>query len=139
MADFAHDLEAHRRIKQLEKSLEGRGGPPHNGDMEPRIAKLEEFAQDTRERLTRVETKLDHIDKEVSNFKWWVIAQIVAGLLAVLGTGIAIQQMTVASFQGAAQIAKDAAPQAPSAPPQIIIVPQGYERGNGLQAPPVKP
>ena len=107
------------------------GEPPDNESMGTRVAKLEDFAIETRERLARVETKLDHINTEVSNFKWWVIAQIVAGLLAVLGTGIAIQQMTVASFQGAAQVAKDAAPPAPTQPPIIINVP--------AQSPPTKP
>lgn len=115
------------------------GEPPDNHGMETRVSKLEDFAIETRERLARVETKLDHINTEVSNFKWWVIAQIVAGLLAVLGTGIAIQQMTVASFQGAAQVAKDAAPPAPAQQPIIINVPQGYELGNGKQTPPAKP
>lgn len=108
------------------------GGSGHNDGMEARVGKLEDFAHEARERLARVETKIDHIDKEVSNFKWWVVAQIVAGLLAVLGTGIAIQQMTVASFQGAAQVAKDAAPVvAPSPQPIIINVP--------AQAQPAKP
>lgn len=102
------------------------GGPPHNGSMEARISALETFAQDAKERLTRVELKLDHIEKEVGQVKWWIIAQIVAGIVAVLGTGIAIQQMTVATFQGAAQVAKDASPSAPAAaqqPPIIINVP----------------
>lgn len=111
------------------------GEPPHNDGMEARIAKIENRLDRVDDRLdkmdgrldqmdgrlTRVEVKLDHIDKEVGQFKWWVIAQIVAGMLAVLGTGIAIQQMTVASFQGAAQVAKDAAPAAP-APQQPIII-----------------
>ena len=35
------------------------GGPPYDGDMEERVAKLEDFAQDTRDRLARIETKLD--------------------------------------------------------------------------------
>lgn len=101
------------------------GQPPDNGDMEARFAKIETRLDQVDDRLTRVEVKLDHIDKEVSNFKWWVIAQIAAGLLAVLGTGIAIQQMTVASFQGAAQVAKDAAPAAQSSPqPIVITIPQ---------------
>ena len=112
--------------------------PPDNHGMEARIAKIENRLDQVDNRLTRVEVNLEHIDKEVSNFKWWVIAQIAAGLLAVLGTGIAIQQMTVAAFQGAAQVAKDAAP-APAQPPIIINVPQGYERGNGTPAPPAKP
>ena len=101
------------------------GQPPDNGDMEARFAKIETRLDQVDDRLTRVEVKLEHIDKEVSNFKWWVIAQIAAGLLAVLGTGIAIQQMTVASFQGAAQVAKDAAPAAQSSPqPIVITIPQ---------------
>jgi hypothetical protein len=33
--------------------------PPDNDDMEARVAKLEEFAQDTRDRLARIETRLD--------------------------------------------------------------------------------
>ena len=110
------------------------GQPPDNGDMEARFAKIETRLDQVDDRLTRVEVKLDHIDKEVSNFKWWVIAQIAAGLLAVLGTGIAIQQMTVASFQGAAQVAKDAAPAPvaqPAPQPIIITIPQGHEVGNG--------
>ena len=114
------------------------GQPPDNGDMEARFAKIETRLDQVDDRLTRVEVKLEHIDKEVSNFKWWVIAQIAAGLLAVLGTGIAIQQMTVASFQGAAQVAKDAAPAPvaqPAPQPIIITIPQGYEVGNGKPAP----
>lgn len=94
------------------------GDPPHNDGMETRFAALEDFAQDTRDRMARVETKLDHIEKEVSNFKWWVVAQIVAALLTVVGTGIAIQQMTVATFQAAGQQAP-----AQQQPPIIINVP----------------
>ncbi|WP_312834774.1 hypothetical protein [Comamonas sp.] len=112
--------------EDLKDRLDGRGEPPHNGGMEARLTALEAFAQDAKDRLTRVETKLDHIEKEVGQVKWWIIAQIVAGIVAVLGTGIAIQQMTVATFQGAAQVAKDATPSAPAAaqqPPIIINVP----------------
>lgn len=112
-------------IGPIARRLDVGGEPPDNGAMEARIAKIETRLDQVDDRLTRVEVKLDHIDKEVSNFKWWVIAQIAAGLLAVLGTGIAIQQMTVASFQGAAQVAKDAAPAAQSSPqPIVITIPQ---------------
>lgn len=97
-------------------------GPPHNGSMEARISALETFAQDAKDRMTRVEIKLDHIEKEVVQFKWWIIAQIVAGMLAVLGTGIAIQQMTVATFQGAAQVAKDVSPSATTPAQQAPII-----------------
>lgn len=118
---------AERRIDRLKSGgpIDPTGGGGDNGDMETRVARLEDFAEKTGERLgrvdeklVRVETKLDHIEKEVSNFKWWVIAQIVAALLTVVGTGVAIQQMTVATFQAAGQQAP-----APQQPPIIINVP----------------
>lgn len=119
MAEFAHDLDAQRRLREIERKMASGGPPTDNDEMEARLTKLEEFANDAKERLTRVETKLDHIDKEVSNFKWWVVAQIFAGLLTVVGTGIAIQQMTVSTFQAAGAQAQPT-PQ----PPIIITVPQ---------------
>ena len=69
-------------IGPIARRLDVGGEPPDNGAMEARIAKIETRLDQVDDRLTRVEVKLDHIDKEVSNFKWWVIAQIAAGLLA---------------------------------------------------------
>lgn len=66
-------------------------------------------------RLVKIETKLDHIEKEVGQVKWWIVAQIAAGFITVVGTGIAIQQMTVATFQAAA------GQPAPAATPPVII------------------
>lgn len=94
-------------------------GSGDNDDMNTaRIIKLEEFAEDAKQRLTRVETKLDHIEKEVSNFKWWLLGAIITILLTVLGTGIGIQQMTVSTFQAAG-----AQNQPAQQPPIIINVP----------------
>ena len=59
MADFAYDFSAHKKLDAIEKRLESGGGPPHNGGMEARVLKLEDFAVETRDRLTRIETKLD--------------------------------------------------------------------------------
>ena len=96
--------------------------PPDNDGMEPRVAALEDFAQDTRERMARVETKLDHIEKEVSQTKWWLIGStltiILTVIATVIGTGIGIQQMTVTTFQAAGQQAAPPQPQ-----PIIINVP----------------
>lgn len=125
--------------RQLRRGTE----PPDNGEMETRVAKIEDHLNQLDGRLTRVEVKIDHIDKEVSNFKWWLIGAIVTVMLTVLGTSIGIQQMTVATFQGAAQVAKDAAPAPvvqPAPQPIIITIPQGHEVGNGRPAPaPTKP
>jgi len=118
MAEFAHDLAVERRLKVIERRMADGGPPADNGVMEARLIKLEEFADDAKQRLSRVETKLDHIDKEVSNFKWWVLAQIVAALLTVVGTGIAIQQMTVSTFLAAGAQSQPAQQQ-----PVIINVP----------------
>lgn len=49
------------RISDRMGAVESRGGPPHDGDMEPRVAKLEETMSDVRERLARIETKADSI------------------------------------------------------------------------------
>lgn len=93
-----------------------------NEGMEDRLTRLEAFAEDAKGRMTRVETKLDHIGQEVSNFKWWAAGSAVAIILAVigavLGTGVAIQQMTVSTFQAAGS-QQQLAPQ----PPIIVNVP----------------
>lgn len=122
MSDSAYSFGAYKRLSDLEakvSSFAGGGGSGHNDGMENRLITLEQFADDAKQRLARVETKLDHIDKEVSNFKWWVLAQIVAALLTVIGTGIAIQQMTVSTFQAAGAQAQPTQQQ-----PIIINVPQ---------------
>lgn len=92
-------------------------GGSDNGGMEltERVAHLETDMKDVRERMARVETTLNHIEREVSSTKWWILGQIVAGLLTVIGTGIAIQQMTVATFQAAGAQA------APTQPAPIVI------------------
>lgn len=99
-------------------------------DLSQRVGHLEDFAQDTRERMVRVETKLDHIEKEVSQTKWWLIGStltiILTVIATVIGTGIGIQQMTVTTFQAAGQQVP-----AQQQPPIIINVP-------GATQPPTK-
>lgn len=89
-----------------------------------RIIKLEEFAEDAKQRLTRVETRLEHIDREVSNVKWWIIGAVLTIVLTtigtVIGTGVGIQQMTVSTFQAAGAQNQPAPAQQP---PIIINVP----------------
>lgn len=105
-------------------SGDGDGHGPYDGGMEQRVAALEGFASDAKDKLTRIETKLEHLEKEVSTTKWWVAGSTVTIVLtmiaAVLGTGVAIQQMTVATFQAAGAQAN---PTQPAQPPIIINVP----------------
>ena len=86
-------------------------------------------------RLIRVEQKLEHIEKEVSSTKWWVAGStltiVLAMIATVLGTGVAIQQMTVTTFQAAAA---QASPAQPLQTPIIINVP-----AQAQQPPPAAP
>ncbi|MDO5288518.1 MAG: hypothetical protein Q4F13_02645 [Pseudomonadota bacterium] len=70
--------------------------PPDNGDMEARVQKLEQFSQDTRERLIRIEAKQDEFIKHYATKSdlteaknkiiVWVVASIfLAQLLPVIG------------------------------------------------------
>lgn len=108
---------------QKYQSVDGGGEPPYHDDMETRISSIEAKISEMDNRSIRVETTLSHLDREVTQFKWWLAASAVAIILAVvasvLGTGIAIQQMTVSTFQAAApQAAQQTAP-----PPVIINIP----------------
>lgn len=102
-------MELNQRVANLETGMT---------EVKTRLAGVEHRLDGVEQRLDRVEVKLEHIDREVSNFKWWVLAQIITALLTVIGTGVAIQQMTVATFQAAAQ---QPAPPTPAAQPPIII------------------
>lgn len=126
MADSVHDMEAYRRIREIEVRLEGGGGPPHNDGMETRVAKLEDFALETRDRLTRIETKLDtfatkaDLQEMSSSMVKWMVGTAV---------GLGVAAITVMTF-----VLNNAAPKAatpPSQPPIIINIP--------AQAPPAKP
>lgn len=108
LREFPTSSEMLTRLNELRPG----GGGGDNTDMEQRIASIER-------RLQGVETTVQHIDKQVSEFKWWVAGQIVAGIVTIIGTGVAIQQMTVSTFQAAAQ--QTQAPQQPA--PIVITVP----------------
>lgn len=93
--------------------------PPDNDDMEDRVAKLEDFAIDTRDRLARIETKLDafpsifatkaDLQEMGSNLIKWMVGT---------AAGLGVAAITVMTF-----VLNNAAPKAPSvqAPPNIII------------------
>lgn len=113
-------MELNQRVANLETGMAE--VKTRLGGVEQRLDGVEQRLDGVERRLDRVEVKLEHIDREVSSFKWWVLAQIITALLTVIGTGIAIQQMTVATFQAAAQQPAPAAP-VTQQPPIIINVP----------------
>lgn len=94
------------------------GEPPHNDGMEARVAKLEEFVLDTRERLTRIETKLDTFatKADISDTKSDIIKWMVG-----TAVGLGVAAITVMTF-----VLNNATPKAPPSqalPPIIINVP----------------
>ncbi|NWA25484.1 hypothetical protein HX866_11310 [Pseudomonas gingeri] len=55
--------------KDLDRERERNGGPnepPGGGEMDARVAALEKAIPDIRERLARVETKLDNVEKTMA-------------------------------------------------------------------------
>lgn len=57
-----HYIDPHKgipRISGSNNSIDSGGEPPDDGSMESRVKKLEELAQDTRDRLARIETRMD--------------------------------------------------------------------------------
>lgn len=65
------------------------GEPPYDGGMEARITRLEGAAQEMRDRLTRIETRLEAVatredlHKAISEQTWKVIGAVIA-----LGTAL---------------------------------------------------
>lgn len=116
-------IEALDRFDRGRRDNDG-GGKMPPVDHEKRITTLEAVIPTlaTTTGLASVEAKLGHVDREVSNLKWWLMGSVVTILLTsvgtVIGTGIGIQQMTVATFQAAAQQPQQAQQ------PTIIVVPQ---------------
>ncbi|CAN7477518.1 hypothetical protein LJR074_003221 [Acidovorax sp. LjRoot74] len=148
MAEFAYDMEAHRRIKAIESRLEGGGGPPHNEDMDARLAKLEALIPtlSTKEEVVKLrgetregfESVRGEIKASVEGVRSDMHKNTSEIIKWVVGTAIAISMaaITIITF-----VLNNATPkQLPTAqPPIIITVPQGYERGNGTPALPAKP
>lgn len=82
-------------LERLKKRVDNKGGPPHDGDMEARVAKLESIAEKTAERLTALErdvaviksnysTKADVSEAKNSIIMWVVSAILLAQLLPAL-------------------------------------------------------
>jgi hypothetical protein len=104
------------RLQGIKRMLSGNGEPPDNGVMEARVSKLEDAAQDTRDRLVRVETKVDAVatKAEVNDLK----AELVKWIVATAGA-LGVAGITVMTF-----VLNNAVPKVPSTPPsqQPIII-----------------
>ena len=58
MANFAHDLDAQRRLRNIEKRMADGGGPPHNDGMEARVKSLEEAIKNLPTKADLAELRL---------------------------------------------------------------------------------
>lgn len=115
---YEHGAEASPASKAIPKHGDGDGHGPYDGGMEQRVAALEGFASDAKERLTRIETKLDSTVTKAdlaeamnSQIKWMVGTALGLGAAAI----------TVIAF-----VLNNATPKAsalPAQPPIIINVP----------------
>lgn len=130
------------------------GQPPHNGDMDARLAKLEALIPtlSTKEEVVKLrgETKEGFADVRASIES--VRGEIKASIEAVrsdmhkntseiikwvVGTAIAISMAAITIMTFVLNNATQKQP--PAAQQPIVIVPPGYERGDGTPTPPAKP
>ena len=130
-AELQHMIEPETKVQ-----FDGGGGGGYDGGMETRVAKLEDFVVDARERLTRIEVRLDQtatkadigeirsdMHKMNAEIKTWTLAT----MITIIGT-------MLAAIFGISQIYKASMPTAstPAIQPQPIII---YAQ----PAPPVAP
>lgn len=138
----------------------GRGGnsgePPHNGDMDARLAKLEaliptlstkeevvKLRGETKEGFADLRTSIESVRGEINTSAESVRSEMHKGTaeiikwIVVTAVGLGVAAITVGTF-----VLNNAMPKAPASAnqqPIVITLPQGYERGNGAPTPPAKP
>jgi hypothetical protein len=77
-------------MDQTPPHLPYRGEPDYDSGMEGRVAVLEQIAKDTRDVLTRMDTRMDRMeDRQSADFKWLFLLGLGATsfLFAALGHG----------------------------------------------------
>lgn len=95
------DLSLLEKLQERQTRLERKGpidkggGPPHDGDMEERLKKLEEFKDDARERLARIEVRLEHCatKDDVSRLESTLLKWFVATAIALAGLAFAAAKL----------------------------------------------
>ncbi|MBJ7313033.1 hypothetical protein ACFOLJ_29860 [Rugamonas sp. CCM 8940] len=130
---------------QIEPSHSGGGGiapggkPPYDGSMEARLSKLEEFASDARERLAKIEVRLDQTatKADIAEVRTDLHEQTSTMIKWIVGTvsGLGVAGITIMTFVLNNAVPK-AAPVAPSAPQAPIVI---YAQPAPVATPPVAP
>lgn len=121
--------EERERIAKMIAAVDVSGGPPHDGGMDKRVEKLEEFAQDAKDRLIKIETRLDQTvtkadlsDAMNAQIKWMVGTAVVLGVAAI----------TVMTF-----VLNNAVPKPPTAQPLQPVPIVIYAQPATTSAPPL--
>ena len=97
--------------------FDGGGGGGYDGRMEARLTKLEDFATDAKERLVKIETRLDQtatkgdLHEQTSTMVKWIVGTV---------SGLGIAGITIMTFVLNNAVPK--APATPPAPPAPIII-----------------
>ncbi|WP_434771239.1 hypothetical protein [Pseudomonas entomophila] len=90
MSDNVRYLMEEYRQEKGEHTKHGGGRPPGSGELEARVAALEKASQDVREKLVRLETKLESIENNMAT-KAEIVA--VGTIIAELKTSVAESMM----------------------------------------------
>jgi hypothetical protein len=129
-----HYLQGRENPRNGGDGVAGGGNPPYDVDMEARLTKLEEFASDARERLTKIEVRLEQtatrgdLHEQTSTMVKWIVGTV---------SGLGLAGITIMTFVLNNAVPKSApAPAAPAAPPAPIII---YAQPAPVAAPPAAP
>lgn len=90
------------------------GRPTYDEDMEARIAKLEEFAADTKERLVKIEARLE---QTVTKAELHQVTNELIRWMVGLAVGGSVASVTVMTF-----VLNNAVPKAPLQPQVPIVI-----------------
>ncbi|WGG48628.1 hypothetical protein [Rugamonas sp. DEMB1] len=113
------------------------GDPSYDGTMEARLTKLEEFASDAKERLAKIEVRLDQTatKADIADVRADLHALTLTMVKWIVGTvsGLGIAGITIMTF-----VLNNAVPKS-AAPAPIVIYAQPAPVAAAPAKPPVKP
>lgn len=138
MAEFAHDLDAQRRLREIERKMT-KGGPPSDNDqMEARVKALEEAVKNLPTKADFAELRSDvkssmadlraEMHKGNIDIHKWMIGTVIGLFLGFGGLFLAMSN-ALKSAPASTQTT-----QAPSAP-IIITLPQSSQPSSSAVAP----
>lgn len=107
-----------------ETTVANGGSPPYDGSMETRVAKLEDFVVDARERLTKIETRLDQTatKSDIGDMRVDMHKGFVDMTKWIVGTAVGMGAAGIVVMTFVLNNAVPKAPATPPAQPQPIVI-----------------